>query len=52
MISYSYVNHDRWANGKGKYPTWDVDNDGNDITPAGEGGIDFGMLQARIEIDF
>ena len=52
MLSYSYVNHDRWANGKGKYPTWDVDDAGNDITPTGEGGIDFGMLQARIEIDF
>ena len=52
MLSYSYVNNDRWANGKGKYPTWDVDSNGNDITPTGQGGIDFGMLQARIEIDF
>ncbi len=52
MLSYAYVNNDRWANGKGKYKTWEVDQNGNDITPTGEGGIDFGMLQARIEIDF
>ena len=52
MLDYSYINHDRWANGKGKYATWDVDEFGNDITPTGKGGIDFSMIQARIEIDF
>ena len=52
MLGYSYVNHDRWADGKGKYPTYNVDDQGNDITPTGKGGIDFHMIQARIEIDF
>ncbi len=51
MLDYSYVNHDRWANGKGKYLTYDIRN-GQDVTPTGKGGIDFHMLQARIEIDF
>jgi phosphate-selective porin OprO/OprP len=52
MFGYSYINHDRWADGKGKYPTYDVDDHGNDITPTGKAGIDFHMIQARIEIDF
>ena len=51
MLDYSYVNHDRWADGKGKYLTYDI-RDGQDITPTGKGGIDFSMIQARIEIDF
>ena len=51
MLDYSYVNHDRWADGKGKYLTYDIRN-GQDVTPTGKGGIDFHMLQARIEIDF
>ncbi len=45
MLNYSYVNNDRWADGKGKY---DVDK----TLPDGESGIDFHMIQARIEIDF
>ncbi len=45
MLNYSYVNNDRWADGKGKYDTY------KDM-PTGKAGIDFGMLQARIEIDF
>jgi phosphate-selective porin OprO/OprP len=45
MLDYSYVNNDRWADGKGKYDTY------KDM-PTGKAGIDFGMLQARIEIDF
>lgn len=52
MLNYAYVNHDRWADGKGKYKTFDVDADGNDITAAGKGGIDFSTIQARILIAF
>jgi phosphate-selective porin OprO/OprP len=52
MLNYAYVNHDRWANGKGKYKTWDVNAAGDDITPTGEGGIDFSTIQARILIAF
>ena len=52
MLDYSYINQDRWADGKGKYPTYDVDQNGNDITPTGKAGIDFSILQARVEIDF
>lgn len=45
MLNYTYINNDRWADGKGKYA--------NDKTaPTGEGGIDFSIIQARIEIDF
>jgi len=52
MLNYSYVNHDRWADGKGKYKTFDVDSNGNDITPTGQGGIDFSTIQARFLIAF
>ena len=52
MLNYAYVNHDRWADGKGKYKTFDVDDLGNDITLAGEGGIDFSTVQARLLIAF
>jgi len=52
MLNYAYANHDRWADGKGKYKTFDVDADGNDITPTGEGGIDFSTIQARLLIAF
>ena len=52
MLNYAYVNHDRWADGKGKYKTFDVDSNGNDITPTGQGGIDFSTIQARILIAF
>lgn len=52
MLNYAYVNHDRWANGKGKYKTFNVDIDGVDITPTGEGGIDFSTIQARLLIAF
>jgi phosphate-selective porin OprO/OprP len=52
MLNYAYVNHDRWANGKGKYKTFDIDAAGNDITPTGEGGIDFSTVQARLLIAF
>jgi phosphate-selective porin OprO/OprP len=58
MLDYSYANHDRYANGKGKlYIGHDADgNLTKDFTEAvetaGKGGDDFGMIQARIEIDF
>lgn len=52
MLNYSYANHDRWADGKGNYKTFNVDSEGNDITPTGKGGIDFSTLQARILIAF
>ncbi len=52
MLNYAYVNHDRWADGKGKYKTFDVDPAGNDITATGKGGIDFSTIQARILIAF
>jgi phosphate-selective porin OprO/OprP len=58
MLNYTYINHDRYANGKGKlfvgtdangYPTKDYMK----VTePAGKGGDDYGFIQARIEIDF
>jgi phosphate-selective porin OprO/OprP len=52
MLNYAYMNHDRWADGKGAYKTFDVDSNGNDITPTGQGGIDFSTIQARILIAF
>jgi phosphate-selective porin OprO/OprP len=58
MLNYSYIDHDRYANGKGKlYCGTDVNgNPTMDYTkvtePAGEGGDDYGLIQARIEIDF
>ena len=52
MLNYAYVNHDRWADGKGKFTTFNRDAAGNDITPTGQGGIDFHTVQARILISF
>jgi len=52
MLNYAYLNHDRWADGKGKFKTYDIDANGSDITPAGEGGIDFSTIQARLLIAF
>lgn len=58
MLNYSYINHDRYANGKGKLYIYE-DADGNLYKdpfsveiPKGEGGDDFSILTARIEIDF
>jgi phosphate-selective porin OprO/OprP len=45
MLNYNIVNNDRWADGKGKYDTYKTN-------PTGKGGIDFNILQARVEIDF
>jgi phosphate-selective porin OprO/OprP len=52
MLNYSYVNHDRWADGKGKYNTYDVDANGINITPSGQAGIDFHTIQTRLQITF
>jgi len=58
MLNYSYLNHDRFANGKGKLVIYKDENgieykDPMDVEiPAGEGGDDFGFISARIEIDF
>lgn len=58
MLNYSYINHDRYANGKGKLFVG-TDENGNLTTDyskvteaAGKGGDDYGFIQARIEIDF
>ncbi len=58
MVDYNYLNHDRYANGKGKLYIYE-DESGKkykDITdlkvPAGKAGDDFGFINARIEIDF
>jgi len=58
MLNYTYINHDRYANGKGTlYVGRDVNGaltkdytkvvDGN-----GEAGEDYGFTQFRVEIDF
>ncbi len=58
MLDYSYLNHDRYANGKGKLFVG-TDKDGRptkkygEVTEAaGKGGDDFGQFQMRVEIDF
>ena len=58
MLNYSYINHDRYANGKGKlYVGTDVDGnltkDYTKVTEsAGDAGDDYGFIQFRAEIDF
>jgi len=58
MLNYSYIDHDRYASGKGKlFVGTDIDGelttDYTKVTEAaGKGGDDYGMIQARIEIDF
>jgi phosphate-selective porin OprO/OprP len=47
MLNYAYVNHDRWADGKGKYVA-----DNPTPLPTGKAGIDFHTVQARILIAF
>lgn len=58
MLNYVYMNHDRYANGKGKL---NVGHDADGVLTsdfraiveeAGKAGDDFGFIQARIEIDF
>ncbi|MEP5340763.1 MAG: porin [Algibacter sp.] len=58
MLNYSYLDHDRYANGKGKLfvghdINGDLTKDPTDVIDAeGKAGDDFGQLQMRIEIDF
>jgi len=58
MVNYSYIDHDRYANGKGKlYVGTDADGnltkDYTEVTEsAGKAGDDYGFVQFRIEIDF
>lgn len=58
MLNYSYLNHDRYANGKGKLfvghdSNGDLTKDPTEVVElTGEAGDDFGQLQMRIEIDF
>ncbi|MDX5586173.1 MAG: porin [Aureibaculum sp.] len=58
MANYTYHNHDRFANGKGKLFVG-TDADGNltkdwsEVTEAeGEAGDDFGQFSVRIEVNF
>jgi len=58
MLNYSYINHDRYASGKGKLFVG-LDEEGaltKDFTKVvdenGTSGDDYGFIQARIEIDF
>lgn len=58
QLNYSYVNHDRYATGKGKlYTGYDVSGaltkDPTKVADAnGKAGEDFGMLGLRCEINF
>ncbi len=58
MLDYSYLNHDRYANGKGKLfvgtdINGDLTKDPTEVVEAeGKAGEDYGQLQFRIEIDF
>lgn len=58
QINYSYVNHDRYASGKGKlYVGHDVEgkltkNPSQVVESDGKAGNDYGMLGVRCEIDF
>lgn len=58
MLNYSYNNHDRYANGKGKlYIGHDINGNltkdpAAAVETKGNAGDDFGMLALRMEIDF
>ena len=47
MVNYAYVNHDRWADGKGKFTTDELVP-----LPTGEAGIDVHTLSTRLQITF
>ncbi|MCX6327507.1 MAG: porin [Bacteroidia bacterium] len=58
MVNYSYINHDRYANGRGSLfvgtdSNGDLTKDYTKVTETGrKAGDDYGFIQARIEIDF
>ena len=58
MLNYAYLNHDRYANGKGKLHIYE-DAQGNLIKdpldqsiPEGKGGEDFGFISLRAIVSF
>ncbi|HOW24823.1 MAG TPA: porin [Bacteroidales bacterium] len=58
MFNYAYLNHDRYANGKGKlYVGYDADGNLTKdpkqvVDEAGKAGEDYHMVSVRFEIDF
>ncbi len=58
MLNYSYLNHDRFANGKGSLYIYQDENgilyrNPLDVDiPTGKGGDDFSIFAFRIEVDF
>lgn len=58
MLNYAYLNHDRYANGKGKLfvghdETGALTRDPEKVTEAeGNAGEDFSMISVRFEVDF
>lgn len=58
MLNYAYLNHDRYANGKGKlYVGYDASgnlttNPKDVVAANGDAGEDFSMISIRFEIDF
>lgn len=58
MLNYALINHDRYANAKGKlYVGHDIDgnptkNPQEVIDAAGDAGEDYSMLSIRFEVDF
>lgn len=58
MLNYAYINHDRYANGKGKLfvgtdATGKLTRDPKLVVePKGKAGDDFHMIAIRLEVDF
>ncbi len=58
MLNYTYLNHDRYANGKGKlFVGYDANgeltkNYEDVVAEEGKAGENFGMIQVRFEVDF
>ncbi len=58
MLNYAWINHDRYANGKGKLfvgtdEAGKLTTDPRKVTePAGGAGNDYHMISMRIEVDF
>lgn len=45
MLNFSYINQDRYADGRGQFDTYP-------LKPTGKAGIDYSMIQLRTEINF
>jgi phosphate-selective porin OprO/OprP len=58
MLNYAYMNHDRYANGKGKLfvgydEAGELTKDPKKVVDAnGKAGDDFSMICVRFEVDF